>query len=100
MSAHGADTQLLASHSDARRSRVLFALLAATFLVKAFWSLELLLVAELIQNLAASMALAMFAADFQRAPSGSLPFRLVWTAVIVTVVATAADILLTLQRLV
>jgi len=95
---HSADTQLLAARSNPRSSRVLFALLAAAYLVKTFWSLEHVQVAELIQNFSVSVALALFAANFHLAPRNSLPYRTVWLAVIVTVVAIAMDILLTVVQ--
>ena len=93
MSATGASTELLAAHSNARRARTLFALLAAAHLLKAFWSLEQMLVAQVLQNLSICVALGLFAAGFHLAPRKSLPYRLVWFTVIVAVIAIAAEIL-------
>jgi len=97
MSAPSVGTQLLEARSNARSSRTLFALLAAAHLVKAFWSLEHVLVAELVQNLSVTVALALFAANFHLTPRKSLPYRMVWLAVMVAVVAIAVDILVALK---
>ena len=97
MSATSAGTQLLAARANSRSSRTLFALLAAAHLLKAFWSLEHVLVAELIQNLSSCVALALFAAGFHLAPRKSMPYRLVGFTVIVAVIAIGVEILTAIQ---